>query len=465
MTQLYSNNAKSTLNGAITTGALSITLATGDGAKFPSPTGGDFFLFTMYQVIAGFEANWEIVSCTGRAGDVLTLGARGLEGTTPFAFNNGDFAELRFTAGDAGSLAPKANAVLTTPTLAATPVAGDNSLAVPDTAFVQTAVNGLQSIPVTRTAMVLTAAQAAAQIIVYTGALTGNTTVAVPAAGKTFTVVNNTTGAYTLTQIAVGGTGIAVTQGKSQELICNGTNVALPSTDLAVAGVMPAVAPGTAGNILTSVAGVWASTAPPSSGGNTQVSYANRANLRTTEGPVGVTTTVESLGLFTWALASTEPDDDETAFASATGVWTLSAADPDYVFASWLSEIDNVEGRATDLETRAKTDEATIAAHASSIATLQAFQAAHLFATFSMTLTSLATLISSNFTVTVPGALVGMPVIVNPGNSFGTSAANQGALSCIAYVSAANTVIVSIRNASAATTTLTASTWSVLVIN
>ena len=180
MAQLYSNNAKSTLNGAIASGTLSITLNTGDGAKFPSPTGGDFFLFTLYQVVNGFEANWEIVSCTGRAGDVLTLGARGLENTTPFAFNNGDFVELRFTAGDAGSLAPKVNAVLTSPTLAATPAGGDNSLNVADTAFVAAAIAAAVANVAIKFSTVTGAVNAVAG-----GAYDFNTSAAMPAAQLT----------------------------------------------------------------------------------------------------------------------------------------------------------------------------------------------------------------------------------------------------------------------------------------
>ena len=81
-----------------------------------------------------------------------------------------------------------------------------------------------------------------------------------------------------------------------------------------------------------------------------------------------------------------------------------------------------------------------------------------------MSLTSLASITSSNFTVTVPGATIDDIVIVNPGNIFGTTAADQGKLSYVAYISDLNTVTVSIRNASASTANITASTWNVLVI-
>jgi len=139
MAQLFANNATSTLNGAIAANTMAITLNPGDGAKFPSPANGDFFLFTMFQRVNGFEVNWEIASCVGRVGDVLTVGARGLDNTNALAYNNGDFIELRFTAGTAGSLAPKNAAVLTAPTLTASPPQFDSSLAVPTTAFVKKA--------------------------------------------------------------------------------------------------------------------------------------------------------------------------------------------------------------------------------------------------------------------------------------------------------------------------------------
>ena len=100
--QLFANNADSELDGAITSVATSITLKTGGGAKFPTPTGGDFFLVTMFQKVGASELNHEIVKCTARSGDVLTV-VRAQEGTTGFAFSNADPVELRETAGTLAS--------------------------------------------------------------------------------------------------------------------------------------------------------------------------------------------------------------------------------------------------------------------------------------------------------------------------------------------------------------------------
>lgn len=96
MARLFANNAASTLLSAITNVATSLTLASGAGALFPSPTGGDFFELTLTQA-GSTETSWEIVQVTARAGDVLTV-VRGYAGTTAAAWGAGAKAELRVTA-------------------------------------------------------------------------------------------------------------------------------------------------------------------------------------------------------------------------------------------------------------------------------------------------------------------------------------------------------------------------------
>lgn len=98
MPQLFSNNASSVLAAALTSSATSLTLAPGSGAKFPSPGGGNYFVLTLYQMSGSIEINHEIVRCTARAGDVLTI-VRGQEGTTARAFNLADPVSMRLTAG------------------------------------------------------------------------------------------------------------------------------------------------------------------------------------------------------------------------------------------------------------------------------------------------------------------------------------------------------------------------------
>ena len=94
--QLFTNNAASTLASSVSSVATSITVAAGKGSLFPSPTGSDYFTLTLTQSNAT-ETSWEIVKCTSRSVDVLTI-VRAQEGTTAAAWASGDKAELRITA-------------------------------------------------------------------------------------------------------------------------------------------------------------------------------------------------------------------------------------------------------------------------------------------------------------------------------------------------------------------------------
>jgi hypothetical protein len=128
MAQLFTNNAISTILTGIASSALSVQVAAGDGAKFPTPAGGDFFLVTLFQKVDGVEVNHEIVKCTARAADVLTV-VRAQEGTTARAFGNGDLIELRLTA---GAVLPVNNGALTGPLneAAAVSLASASSVAI-----------------------------------------------------------------------------------------------------------------------------------------------------------------------------------------------------------------------------------------------------------------------------------------------------------------------------------------------
>ncbi len=171
-----------------------------------------------------------------------------------------------------------------------------------------------------------------------------------------------------------------------------------------------------------------------------QITYTSRSGLRAGTPSTGSLALVPDLGVLVFDAASTEYDDDETCFATSNGRWLLVAMSPDMVYEHTLGPVE-------DLQTQVSA------------------QARHfLYGSFAMSLTTLATLTSSDFTATVTGAALGDLVIVTPGNAFGTSAADKGALHYSAYVSAINTVTVSIRNASATSAAMTASSWSILVI-
>lgn len=71
----------------------------------------------------------------------------------------------------------------------------------------------------------LTAIQAANRIITVTGALVSDATLTFPATRGSWEIVNNTTGAHTLTAIASGGAGVPILQGGADHVFCDGTNI------------------------------------------------------------------------------------------------------------------------------------------------------------------------------------------------------------------------------------------------
>jgi hypothetical protein len=92
MPAVLSNNAVSRLASSLTSGATSLSVTTGEGAKFPTLSGGQWFPVTLLTSAGALE----IVRCTARSGDVLTI-ARAQEGTAARAFSAGDRVELRAT--------------------------------------------------------------------------------------------------------------------------------------------------------------------------------------------------------------------------------------------------------------------------------------------------------------------------------------------------------------------------------
>jgi len=97
MPQLFTNNAWGTLASQLNAGATSLALTTGQGARFPSPTGGDYFLLTLIGLTGTTETSWEIVKCTARSTDTLTI-VRAQEGTSDATWAVGTRVELRVTA-------------------------------------------------------------------------------------------------------------------------------------------------------------------------------------------------------------------------------------------------------------------------------------------------------------------------------------------------------------------------------
>ena len=93
-------------------------------------------------------------------------------------------------------------------------------------ATVEQLITGRLSLSVAGSVSVtLTAAQARNPILEFTGALTANIDVIVPAKTRQYVVRNATTGAYTLTLKTPAGAGLAIGQGKRVMAICDGTDV------------------------------------------------------------------------------------------------------------------------------------------------------------------------------------------------------------------------------------------------
>jgi hypothetical protein len=90
MTQQYTNLASSTLASSYTAGGTTVTLASGDGAKFP--TTGDF-------TIAVGQPPAFFLQCTSRTGDTLTVDTIATEGTTAANASSATVVTQVITAG------------------------------------------------------------------------------------------------------------------------------------------------------------------------------------------------------------------------------------------------------------------------------------------------------------------------------------------------------------------------------
>lgn len=89
--QLFTNNAATTLASSINNSVTSLTVASGTGALFPSPTGTEFFYCTLSNATG---TTIEIVKVTARSTDTFTI-VRAQDGTSAQSFTTGDKVELR----------------------------------------------------------------------------------------------------------------------------------------------------------------------------------------------------------------------------------------------------------------------------------------------------------------------------------------------------------------------------------
>ena len=93
MTVQFANNAFSTLAAGINASVTSLAVASGEGARFPALSSGQYF----YATLIDSSNNLEIIKCTARSSDTLTI-VRNQESSGAKTFSSGDRIELRLTA-------------------------------------------------------------------------------------------------------------------------------------------------------------------------------------------------------------------------------------------------------------------------------------------------------------------------------------------------------------------------------
>lgn len=138
LTLLAANNAQTVLAAGISSSATSLTVNTGTGALFPSPSAGvSFFKLTLIDAATGQLT--EIVHVTARSGDTLTV-LRAQEGTTARAWSANDIAANMMTSGTLSFFAQNESPTFTGSPLAPTPTTGDSSTKLATTAFVANSI-------------------------------------------------------------------------------------------------------------------------------------------------------------------------------------------------------------------------------------------------------------------------------------------------------------------------------------
>lgn len=131
------------------------------------------------------------------------------------------------SAGLATTNSPTFTGTPTTPT----PALGDASQKIPSTDWVQKSIGGILNKSVAGASNVsLTTVEAGNGIFLFTGVITANIAVIVPAASKYWVVANRTTGNFSLTVKTAAGTGVVIPQGLAVVVYCDGTNVFLASS-------------------------------------------------------------------------------------------------------------------------------------------------------------------------------------------------------------------------------------------
>lgn len=151
LTLLAANNAQTVLAAGISASATTMTVNTGTGALFPSPSSGvSYFKLTLVDAATGQLT--EIVHVTARTGDTMTI-SRGQEGTTARAWSANDIAANMMTAGTLSLLAQTALSLQIANNLSEIAAAGSAAVSAAQsnlglgTAATKNTGNGTEQIP------------------------------------------------------------------------------------------------------------------------------------------------------------------------------------------------------------------------------------------------------------------------------------------------------------------------------
>jgi len=396
MAQLFKNNVSGVLSAQLSAIGISMTLV--DASNFPDPA-TDFYSVTLVGLNSnGQEDTWEVVNVTSKASNTLSI-TRAQEGTTALLWPAATTVQMRLTAGFATEIESHTNSSSNPHAVTKTQVGLGN---VDNTNDSDKPVSTAQ-----QNALNLKANIASPT---FTGTVGGITAAMVGAPTGTGTSTGNNTGDQDLS-------------GK-QNVLVSGTNIKTVNSQ-SILGV---------GDIEIS-------------SGATVYTYDSRSALRSQTPTAGEQAIVDGLGLFVWEAGSTEPDDDESAFATASGVWLLEAAHWDLVDAwqspEWQAVADDDEDEPLRFASKILTGSATCS------------------------ITSVANFSSVSFTGTATGAAVGDRVIATPPAQLGSTTVDTGRLGYHAWVSAPNTVTITLTNASsvtAITNTAIQTVWPITII-
>lgn len=195
MAATFTNFAYSTLATSINNSQLSLTVAAGHGARFPAPTGADYFYATLESALLVRE----IVKVTARSTDTFTI-VRAQDNTTANSFTAGDSVALRLNAAALLGMTAATTIALKSATTdvnvgsATAPTAGQVLVATGDSAATWQTLNQAA----TNTTNVFTKNQSVASVALIPGAsvavdasLSNNFTLAI-GANATFTLQNPT---------------------------------------------------------------------------------------------------------------------------------------------------------------------------------------------------------------------------------------------------------------------------------